>query len=263
MRPLLLLAGLLLFVAASLHSAEITKGPLAEGKNVPGAFHPYNVTAREIHPDELEESEKEDKDKEKKKYTSKGKFHCLVTEYDLDPVILLVAKGLNDSEGFQNLLKKLDAAMEWRNRKEAKDDKKDEKKDEIPPWLEELRKKKKIDGGTLKNRLRRLRAFVVILDDSLPNKGDVVKEDDKRDRLEKDIQKIADDLSLKHVVLTLAAKGDLKKYEIDDSKALTAVLYRTLTIRSSHTFLTNELEKKDARALEPLLDAVIEKLLPK
>src|SRR5262245_23771992 len=100
MRPLILLAALaalaLATPVASLRSAEITQGKLAakdeKGKpnNVPGSFHPYNVNARQLTPEELIELEKEGKDRDK--YTSKGKFHCLVTEYDLDPVVMLFAR---------------------------------------------------------------------------------------------------------------------------------------------------------------------------
>src|SRR5262245_53783258 len=98
MRKPLFLAGPILLaavlVSARAPSAEITKGPLAAGKNVPGTFHPFNVTARVIPPEEMESTEDEDKEKEKEKekekakkptYTSKGKYHCLVSEYDLDP----------------------------------------------------------------------------------------------------------------------------------------------------------------------------------
>src|SRR5262245_42187528 len=147
MRPLLLLAGLLLIgLCAPMRSEEIKKGRLAplkkdkDGKdvpqNVPGAFHPYNVTVREKSAEELEEADKEamEKGKDKQfgeeKYTSEGKYHCLVTEYDLDPVVMLFARGLHDSEGFKELLTKLDAACS-------------------------------------KYRVRRLRAFVVFLDDEL------------------------------------------------------------------------------------------------
>jgi hypothetical protein len=233
MRLFVLFAGvslIALFAAVPMRSAEIKKGPLVVGKNVPGPFHPYNVTARVIPAEELEEADKEemekdkdkDKDKEKKLYTTRGKFHCLVTEYDLNPVVLLVARKLNDSEGFRDLLKKLDAAID-------------------------------------KNRLSRLRAFVVFLEEKM----NVVTEDEKREQLEKDIQKVADDLGLKNVVLTLAGSKDLAKYDLDDTAALTAILYRTLRIRGSHTFERDDLEKADSAAVKALMTDVSDKLLPK
>src|SRR5262249_14516275 len=88
MRLLTLSAGLLLVgLCVPMRSAEIKEGPLAAGKNLPGTFHPYNVTAREKTAEELEEADKDamekgvGKDKEKyteERYTSEGKFHCLV-----------------------------------------------------------------------------------------------------------------------------------------------------------------------------------------
>src|SRR5262245_1519725 len=58
------------------------------GENVPGAFHAYNVNG-----------------------AHRGRYHCPVTDYDLDPVVLLVHRGTEDSEGFKALREKLDAAI--------------------------------------------------------------------------------------------------------------------------------------------------------
>jgi hypothetical protein len=238
MRQRLLLAGLFLLAAvvlpAALSSAEITKGPLAPGKNVPGSFHPYNVTARVIPPEEMEQVEededrdKKEKEKEKDKtkkepYTSKGKYHCLVTEYDLDPVVLLFARDLEENEAFLDLVKKLEDAC-------------------------------------TKHRLGRLRAFVVFLPDKLTN---VSAQDDERGEAVKKIEKIQAALKLSNVVLTLAAKGDVAKYELDPSAALTAVLYRNLRIQASRTVSRDELDKADGPAVKALLADVTDKLLPK
>jgi len=248
MRLLLLSAGLLLVgLCVPMRSAEIKEGPLApfkevkdkktgkttrEPQNVPGSFHPYNVTAREKSPEELEEADKEamekgeGKDKEKyaeERYSSEGKFHCLVTEYDLDPVVMLfAARGLNDSEGFKELLTKLDAAC-------------------------------------TKYRVRRLRAFVVFRVDGAT---DVTKDDEKRKELATEISNLAKDLKLKNVVLTLDTDADLAKYKLGKS-ALTAVLYRALRIRNSHTFERDELDKKDAPAIGALMKDVEKHLVVK
>ena len=238
MRQRLLLTGLLLLavvVPASLPSAEITKGPLAPGKNVPATFHPYNVTARVIPAEEMEPSnEKEDREKEKEKekdkdkprtppYTSKGKYHCLITEYDLDPVVMLFARGLEDSEGFRELLKKL-------------------------------------DDSCTKNRPSRLRAFVVFLSDKLTN---VAAQDEERDEMVRKIQKIQDALKLSNVVLTVAATSDLAKYQLDEAAALTVVMYRNLSIKASRTELATDLEKADSPAIKTTLSDVTDKLLPR
>lgn len=221
MRKLVSLAGVFIFLSLVLispmrmRSAEIKSGPLAPDKNVPGSFHPFNVTVREIPPDELEDMDRDLREKDKEKYTPKNKFHCLVSEYDLDPVVLLFANGgaLDASEGFQELLKDLDAAI-------------------------------------IKNRGRRLRAFVVFL---LDKEVDIVKDDDKREERAKEIRTLAEKLGLKRVVLTVTSSKYLPKYELDKDKALTAVLYRTLRIRYSHTFDRTDLDKADSPAVKTLL----------
>jgi hypothetical protein len=237
MRQRLFLAGLLVLAVAvvpALPSAEITKGPLAPGKNVPGTFHPYNVTARVIPPEEMEPAEededadKKEKQKEKAKtkrapYTSKDKYHCLVTEYDLDPVVVLFARDLEGDKGFQDLLKKLEEAC-------------------------------------TKHRLARLRCFVVFLPDKLAN---VSAQDDERGEAIKKIEKLQDALKLTNVVLTLAAKSDVAKWGLDDAAALTAVMYRNLRIMASRTVARDELEKEDSPAVADLLADVTGKLLPK
>src|SRR5436190_21896690 len=164
MRLLLLvvLCGLIVLSCRRATSAEGT-GPIAPGKDVPATFHPYNVTAR--IPDKEDDDEKPDpKAAKKKTYDSKGKYHCLISEYDLDPVVMLVARNAEDNKALAALLKKLDDAV-------------------------------------AKNRLNRLRAFVVYQNDDLAN---VVKDDDKRGELAKKVQKVADDQKLQHAVLTLA-----------------------------------------------------------
>jgi hypothetical protein len=257
MRTLVLLAGLLLVgLSVPTRSEEITKGPLApfrevkdkdsgqykqEPQNVPAAFHPYNVNVRERTAEELAELEKEsalkggkDKDKEDR-YTSEGKYHCLITEYDLDPVVMLFARGLNDSEGFKELLTKLDAAC-------------------------------------LKYRTRRLRAFVVFLDPELKSFNETEpKERKAQDARMKEMleaaKKLVDELKLKNVVVTIGATkmNDevlTKKYELKDD-ALTAVLYRALRIRNSHTFKADDLAKKEAPAIAALMKDVEKHLVPK
>jgi hypothetical protein len=261
MRTLLLLAGLLVAgLSVPMRSAEITTGPLApfrevkdkdsgqtrkEPQNVPAAFHPYNVNVRERTAEELAEMEKEsalkggkDKDKEDR-YTSEGKYHCLITEYELDPVVMLFARGLFDSEGFKELLTKLDAAC-------------------------------------LKYRPRRLRVFVVFLDKEMKSFNEIDPkerkvQDAKFKEMIADAKKLVDELKLKNVTLTIGAenmgKTDkrpavLTKYELTDD-ALTAVLYRALRIRSSHKLKADELSKKDAPAIDALMKDVEKHLVPK
>lgn len=256
MRPLVLLAALLLTaLCVPTRSAEIKTGPLApfkevkdkesgktkqEPQNVPAAFHPFNVTVRERTAEELEDAdkdaaEKSGKEKEKyteDKYTSENKYHCLITEFDLDPVVMLFARGVNASEGFKELLTKLDAAC-------------------------------------AKYRVRRLRAFVVFLDNDLKTFNEVQpdkrkKQDAKLKEMAGNARKMADELKLKNVTLTIGALDDaaLKQYDLKDV-ALTAVLYRALRIRNSHEFNTDELKTKDAAAIDALMKDVEKHLVPK
>lgn len=163
------------------------------GKNLPGSFQPYNVNVSIPLNEEPEEDPKSTGPK-RAKYTSKGKFHCLVTEYDLDPVVMLVARGLEDSAGFRDLLTKLDAALD-------------------------------------RNKIARLRCFVVFEDPDLDN---VITKDDKRDEAVKKLDKLVADAKLTRVVVSLAGKDDLAKYKLDPTTALTAILYKKLRVEAIH-----------------------------
>jgi hypothetical protein len=209
---------LVLVVCGPTRSAD-EAGPLAVGKNVPGSFHPYNVTARIVV---KEEPDEEDADVKVKKvaYTTKGKYHCLVTEYDLEPVVMLFARNLEDNAALRDLLVKLDGAIE-------------------------------------RNPAVRLRSFVVFVADDIAN---LVAEDDKRGEAEKKIQKVADDLKLKNVVLTLASKSDVAKYGLDDATSLTAVLYKQLKVEAVHKLPRDKLDKADAEAVKAIMTDVAGKL---
>ena len=91
-----LMAGSVFLLIALAVTAEEPTG-IEVGKNLPGSFQPYNVNVAVPLAEEPEPDPK-DKGEKRPKYTSKGKFHCLVSEYDLDPVVMLVARGL-DIEG--------------------------------------------------------------------------------------------------------------------------------------------------------------------
>src|SRR5205085_10704865 len=57
-----------------------------QGSNIPGPFSPYNVTGKK-----------------------RGHYHCLVSEYDLNPVVMVVVRGVEDKDGgLRQLLVKLD-----------------------------------------------------------------------------------------------------------------------------------------------------------
>jgi hypothetical protein len=185
---------------ARLSSREDRPAGLKVGKTLPGPFHPYNITG----PVEYEEDDRPDAKKEKKvKYSPRGKYHCLVSQYGLNPVVMLVARdGMDDNTAFRALLKRLDAAAE-------------------------------------RNPTVRLGVFVVFLLDKVP---DVVADDDEREKAAADLKKLAEGLSLKKVVLCLGSTSDLEKYKLDPKKALTAVLYKKLQVLGLHELTADKVD---------------------
>jgi hypothetical protein len=208
----------LLLLFAGLVAAQ-DKGPaLAVDKDLPGTFHPYNVTARAAR---LAEPEPEGKGKkEEAPPTTKGKFHCLISEYNLDPVVMLFARGVEDNKAFTAALKKIDAAIE-------------------------------------KQPALRVRCFVVFLDKGLAK---VVEDDDNRDKLKGKIEAAFAGWSPKQVVLTLAGTDDVKKYDLDATTPVTAVLYHKLRVKAIHKLNKDALEKEDSEAVTKLLKDVQDKL---
>ena len=65
------------------------KAPLTVGKDLPGAFNPYNLNG-----------------------PSKDRFHCLVSDHGLNPTILLFCRGIELTDGLKDLLVKLDRLVE-------------------------------------------------------------------------------------------------------------------------------------------------------
>jgi hypothetical protein len=213
-----LLAGCCLLATALVVPAQ-EPGGAEVGKNIPGTFQPYNVNAA-TPLNEEPEAEPKDKGPKQARYTSKGKFHCPVTEYDLDPVVMLVARGLEDNAAFRDLLTKLDAALD-------------------------------------RNKIARLRCFVVFQDPAL---ADVVTEDDKRDEIVKKLDKLVLDAKLKNVVVTLAGKDDLARYKLDPATALTAVLYKKLRVEAIRKVGLDKLEAADGPDAKAILAEVGTKL---
>ena len=212
-----------LLIALTVSAQELTG--VEVGKNLPGSFQPYNINVAvplSVEP----EPDPKDKGEKRAKYTSKGKFHCLVSEYDLDPVLMLVARGLEDSDGledslgFRDLLTKLDAALD-------------------------------------KNKIARLRCFVVFQKDDLE---DVITKDDKRDEAVKKLDELVAATKLAHVVVSLAGKDDLAKYKLDPTVALTAILYKKLRVEAIHKVGKEKLDAADGPEVKAILSDVGTKL---
>jgi hypothetical protein len=211
-----LLLSLLASPALSRDDEEKAKAPpLTVDKNVPGPFHPYNVTGVNVF--------EEEKGGEKKlRYNSKGRYHCLVTHFDQDPVVMLIARGLDSGDAFENFLRKLDETVG-------------------------------------KNERVRLRAFVVFrygdLDslDSRRPAADVKKNDAKRDQRARTLSMLSEKLMLKNVPFGIAGEADLEKYKLDDTAALTAVLYQRYKIAALHVLQPDQINEEKLRLI--LVDA--------
>jgi hypothetical protein len=124
--------------------------------NLPGPFHAYNVTG---------------------KY--KGHYHSHISEFGLEPMVMIVTHEVEFSDPLKALLKQIDNAIE-------------------------------------KNPAARLHAFVVVLSENLPEVvGADDKSDDKRIEVTTQLEDQAKGLMLMHVDIVLAGKADLQKYDLD------------------------------------------------
>jgi hypothetical protein len=110
--------------------------------NLPGAFHPYNATG-----------------------PFAGRFHCLVTEHDLDPAVLLFVRGVDGT------LKDGDLRVASK-----------EQLEQLKPLLVRL------ENLAEKNPATRVETYVIFYGGGLPN---VVLNDDERDKLDKDLKALA------------------------------------------------------------------------
>ncbi|MFO0881635.1 MAG: hypothetical protein U0840_30425 [Gemmataceae bacterium] len=211
------LLGICLVCCCGLFAAAAdTPDPLALGKSLPATFHPFNINVAAPPADPVVEDPSAPKPRYKAPpYSTKHKYHCLISEYDLDPTVMLLVRGLEASDTLKDLLQKLDAAID-RNR-----------------------------------RVVRLRAFVVFIDEDMKS---LTTEDDRREANAKTLDRLVEDLKLKNVVVALAAKPDLAKFRLDDTHALTAVLYNKLRIVAVHRL------PADSTATKPILDDVASKL---
>jgi hypothetical protein len=189
--------------------AKTDSSPLQVGKDLPGPFHPYNVTGAHA-----------------------GKYHCQVTEHNFENGILVFVRNFNAPDAL--------AA--------------------VRPLLTT------IDDRIEKNYTRvRLNCHAVFTSDDLTDiTGSIgtpeanAKNDDLREAFEKQLKDFANaEPKLKHVVLVLDDKNDLKKYGLDDSKLVTVVLFKKLQIVAVFAVAKNELNQK---TITEINDAITDKL---
>jgi hypothetical protein len=165
-----LLVFLVLLVAAPAAPAQAPKYP-APGSDLPGPFYSYMATGKR-----------------------KGKFHCLVTEHELNPVVMVIVRGVEKNEPLRNLLTKLNNAVD-------------------------------------RNPNARLASFAVFLTDRIK---DLAREDDNREELEKKLEDVARDANLQHVTVALDLQDRLQKYKVEEADIVVILYnrYRVVSFHS-------------------------------
>jgi hypothetical protein len=175
---------------------------LQPGKDeVGGSFLPYNVTGKDRH---------------------RGKFHSLVSEYGLDPVVLVFVRGVEPGNSVMDLLQKLDTLVE-------------------------------------KSERIRLHAFAVFLSEDIKDLvGKEQKDDDKR---EQEATVLADRVGkLNHVAAALDVLADVRdNYKLDEKAEVTVIYYNKFRVELVRSYLPKTL---DEAAADALLKDLNEKLVP-
>jgi hypothetical protein len=182
MRNLSLVCLLVLsLLSLSAVSAVRADGPYpAPGSNIPGPFIVYNATG---------------------KY--KGRFHCLVSQYGLNPVVMVIVRGAEvKEEGFKNLLVWIDRKVE-------------------------------------KNPITRLASFAVFLPDKI---NDLGRDDDEREKVETKLEDFKKDAKLQHLPLTLALPKQMEAWKLDPDKDVTVILYKEYRTVAVHNLTWEELK---------------------
>jgi hypothetical protein len=206
------------------------------GSEVPGALSQlYNVSgkksflcylARVGEKTEGQEANRDQRRDPEREKSRMGEFHCLATEYGLDPVIMVVVR---DSATLESA-----------------------------PVLRLLQE---LDRAVARNNLRRLHAFLVLLD---PTVQDVVKEDVPRYRLQKKVEALVEDEKNKlnkgnDLIFTISSPNYFKDYFLDETAAVTVVFYKTHRVWQTNTFPKDKLTEDD---VTKLLGEGLPKLLP-
>lgn len=175
--------------------------------NVPGPFHAYNVTGF-YNP------------------KAKGHYHSQISEFGLEPMVMLFARETDFSDPLKDLLKQIDNAVE-------------------------------------KNPAARLHPFLVVQSDDLPevigvdpDPATAGKDDDKRIELAAKLEGEAAALMLKHVDIVLAGKADLAKYNLDDADFAFFLFQRDKVTASR---LVKKGDKLDEAAVKEIMAALAEK----
>jgi hypothetical protein len=195
------LLSVLVLGAVALGQDNPPASTLKPGSDIPGPFHAYNVTGKK-----------------------KDTYHCLVSEFGLNPVVMVVVRGVEDKDsGLRELLIKLDNLID-------------------------------------KNPDTRLASFAVFVSNTLK---DVARENDQREKLSKKIDDLFKAGSgLKHVVLALDAPSKLAKWPLEEKADVVVILYNQYRVVSVHN-LTWEQLKQEKDMLSPTAKQILNEVRQK
>lgn len=186
--------GVLLF-ALALSAQDSTTGKFpAKDSDIPGPFTTYVASG------------------EKKK----GKFHCLVTEFDLNPVVMVMVRGTEMSDVLKSLLRKVELAIEL-------------------------------------NPNSRLSSFFVFHTDK---SKDLARDDDIREGLEKEIESINREPPLKHVVLALDVTERLRNYKADTADVVVLLYNRYRVVALHAMKMDDVTEEKRNQILREIAEGL-------
>jgi hypothetical protein len=184
----------LFFLAPLAHAWDENATPLAVDNDVPGGFHPFIVS----HPPTPTGEQ-----------VYKGKFHCLVTEFGLDPVVLVFVRGVEANDAVKYLMVKLDNAID-------------------------------------KNRGVRLKGAAIFVPDDLE---DAVKDDDKRETYVLKLQDLEKATAVKQLTIALDSKKDLKRYKLPDDAGVFVLVYNRYRILMAQPFEADKFTEEAAKKI--------------
>jgi hypothetical protein len=142
------------------------------GSDLPGPFFSYMATGKK-----------------------KGKFHCLLTEHELNPTVMVLVRGAETTDPLKYLLVKLDNAID-------------------------------------RNPNTRLAGFAIFLSDGIKDLAGKDKDDDEaREEMEKKLEDIARDAGLKYVTLAIDLKERLERYKVGELDVVVILYNRYRVVR--------------------------------
>jgi hypothetical protein len=222
--------------AAEPDAKDKSKDRLRVGANLPGPFHPYNLTGK-----------------------FDGRYHCPISEQDLDPTVLLFTRDIEPTPALEQLIVDLAVAAR-KNRdtrltivvvflpklEEARGDARKDK--EVVKGLEpdpKLEKQNTIEDNRLETA-EKLRLWLGGVNTEINKKApdSPAKDDGGMKKFGKET-----------LVVTVADPSDVAHYGLADSDRLVAVLYAKLEVKA-----VIQLETLKEDNIKVIMEAVRDKL---